>query len=129
MDPFFDLYARVIVEHSLAVAPGETVLVEGSTLAADLADAIHRRALRAGANVLVMLEPAGYPEIRLHERRRVVDTVADHRHAVARRLQPFDLAHLVRREDLCDDLVDAESDECAPISSSSSWRSSSSLPS
>ena len=46
MDPFDDLYARVIVEHSLAVAAGQLVLIEGPTLAAPLAEAIHRAGAR-----------------------------------------------------------------------------------
>src|SRR3954469_12888320 len=60
MDPFYDLYARVIVEHSLDVAPGQLVLIEGSTLAEELADAVHRRVLAAGGHPLVMLQPSGY---------------------------------------------------------------------
>ena len=37
MDPFDDLYARVIVEHALAVQAGQSVLIEGGELAEPLA--------------------------------------------------------------------------------------------
>ena len=37
MDPFDDLYARVIVEHALAVKAGQSVLIEGGELAEPLA--------------------------------------------------------------------------------------------
>ena len=65
MDPFDDLYARVIVEHSLAVAAGQLVLIEGPTLAAPLAEAIHRRVLAAGAHPIVVLQPNGYQDAKV----------------------------------------------------------------
>ena len=37
MDPFDDLYARVIVEHALAVRSGQTVLIEAGEAAESLA--------------------------------------------------------------------------------------------
>ena len=39
MDPFDDLYARVIVEHALAVRSGQTVLIEAGEAAESLARA------------------------------------------------------------------------------------------
>ena len=48
MDPFDDLYARVIVEHALAVRSGQTVLIEAGEAAEPLARAVHRRVLEAG---------------------------------------------------------------------------------
>ena len=40
MDPFDDLYARVIVEHALAVKAGQSVLIEGGELAEPLLRAV-----------------------------------------------------------------------------------------
>ena len=50
MDPFDDLYARVIVEHALAVRAGQSVLIEGGEPAEPLARAVHRRVLEAGGH-------------------------------------------------------------------------------
>ena len=65
MDPFLDLYARVIVEHALAVAPGHTVLIESSATGAPLADAIFAHALAAHAVPRVRLWPDGFLETRV----------------------------------------------------------------
>jgi aminopeptidase len=64
-DPFHDLYARVVVEHALAVEPGHTLLIESTTTGAPLADAVHRRALEAGAHPTVLLRPEGWVEARV----------------------------------------------------------------
>ena len=57
MDPFDDLYARVIVEHALAVRAGQSVLVEAGEAAEPLARAVHRRVLEAGGHPSVQLLP------------------------------------------------------------------------
>ena len=62
MDPFDDLYARVIVEHALAVRAGQTVLVEGGEAAEPLARAVFRRVLEAGGHPLVQMLPDGWIE-------------------------------------------------------------------
>ncbi|HET6172646.1 MAG TPA: aminopeptidase [Gaiellales bacterium] len=62
MDPFDDLYARVIVEHALAVRSGQSVLVEAGELAEALARAVHRRVLEAGAHPTVQMLPDGWIE-------------------------------------------------------------------
>jgi aminopeptidase len=62
MDPFDDLYARVIVEHALAVRAGQSVLIEAGALAEPLARAVHRRALEAGGHPTVQMLPDGWIE-------------------------------------------------------------------
>ena len=62
MDPFDDLYARVIVEHALAVRAGQSVLIEGGELAEPLARAIHRRVLEAGGHPTRAVLPDGWIE-------------------------------------------------------------------
>ena len=62
MDPFDDLYARVIVEHALAVRSGQTVLIEAGEAAESLARAVHRRVLEASGHPSVQLMPDGWIE-------------------------------------------------------------------
>jgi aminopeptidase len=62
MDPFDDSYARVIVEHALAVRSGQSVLVEGGEASEPLARAVHRRVLEAGGHPTVQLLPDGWIE-------------------------------------------------------------------
>jgi aminopeptidase len=62
MDPFDDLYARVIVEHALAVRAGQSVIIEGGELAEPLVHAVHRRVLEAGGHPAVQLLPDGWIE-------------------------------------------------------------------
>ena len=62
MDPFDDLYARVIVEHALAVRAGQTVLVEGGEASEPLARAVFRRVLEAGGHPTVQMLPDGWIE-------------------------------------------------------------------
>jgi aminopeptidase len=64
-DPLLDLYARVIVEHALEVAPGHEVLIESSTAGEPLVDAVHRRVLEAGGHPLVLLSSPGWQEARI----------------------------------------------------------------
>ena len=54
--------------------------------------------------------PIAMPEVRLGQRRRVVDPVADHRHRPTAALQPLDRGRLVRRQDLGEDLVGGDAD-------------------
>ena len=62
MDPFDDLYARVIVEHALAVKAGHSVLIEGGELAEPLLRAVHRRVLEAGGHPKLQVLPDGWIE-------------------------------------------------------------------
>ena len=62
MDPFDDSYARVIVEHALAVRSGQSVLIEAGQAAEPLARAVHRRVLEAGGHPTVQLLPDGWIE-------------------------------------------------------------------
>jgi aminopeptidase len=64
MDPFDDLYARVIVEHALAVRSGQSVIIEGGELAEPLVRAVHRRVLESGGHPAVQLLPDGWIEAR-----------------------------------------------------------------
>jgi aminopeptidase len=64
MDPFDDLYARVIVEHALAVRAGQSVIIEGGELAEPLVHAVHRRVLEAGGHPAVQMLPDGWIEAR-----------------------------------------------------------------
>ena len=62
MDPFDDLYARVIVEHALAVRSGQSVLIEAGEAAEPLVRAVHRRVLEAGGQPAVQMLPDGWIE-------------------------------------------------------------------
>jgi aminopeptidase len=64
MDPFDDLYARVIVEHALAVRAGQSVLIEAGEAADPMARAVHRRVLEAGGHPSVQMLPDGWIEAR-----------------------------------------------------------------
>ncbi len=64
MDPFDDLYARVIVEHALEVRAGQSVLIEAGEAADPLARAVHRRVLEAGGHPSVQMLPDGWIEAR-----------------------------------------------------------------
>jgi len=67
MDPFDDLYARVISEHSLAVEPGHSVLIESSPSGDPLCRAIALRVREAGAHAIVRMWPEGWTEARVEE--------------------------------------------------------------
>ena len=77
MDPFDDLYARVIVEHALAVRSGQSVLVEGGELAEPLVRAVHRRVLEAGGHPTVQMLPDGWIEARAESAAEQVLAEAD----------------------------------------------------
>ncbi len=62
--PFDDAYARVIVEHSLDVRPGQRVLIEGAEGGASLARAVAERVQRAGALAIVRIVPDDLAELR-----------------------------------------------------------------
>lgn len=49
-DPRIERLAGVLVDYSTAVRPGDLVVIEGSTLAAPLMRAVHRRVLEAGGH-------------------------------------------------------------------------------
>jgi aminopeptidase len=66
-DPRVVRMAEVLVQHSLGLRPGDLVVINGSTLAADLIREVYRAALRAGANPLVQMQFPGLAEILLRE--------------------------------------------------------------
>ena len=80
MDAYIERMADVIINYSLAVQPGELVLLRGTSPAAEpLLQALYQAALRAGANVSLqkplVLENisscvAGARELMMRERRR-----------------------------------------------------------
>jgi aminopeptidase len=67
IDPRIAKMARVLTEHSLSLSPGDTVLISGSLLAADLIRETYRRALVLGAKPIVQTQLSGLTEILLTE--------------------------------------------------------------
>lgn len=64
-DPRVARLAEVIVGHSLAVGPGQLVVLEGPTLAAPLVRELYRQVLRAGGHPRSRLAIDGAQELRL----------------------------------------------------------------
>ncbi len=62
-DSRIEALARVLVEYSVAVKPGEKVLIQGSAIAEPLLKEIYARVLRAGGYPLMMLSLPGAEEI------------------------------------------------------------------
>ena len=60
-------WAHTLVHYSLHLAPGETVAIHTTPLAAPLVEAVYREVLRAGAQPLVSLELESLEEILLKE--------------------------------------------------------------
>jgi aminopeptidase len=66
-DPRVARMANVLVHHSLGLRPDDLVVINGSTLAADLIRETYRLALHAGANPVVQTQLPGLAEILLPE--------------------------------------------------------------
>lgn len=62
-DPRVDKMAELLVDYSIAVRPGQKVVIQGSTLAEPLIRALYARVLRAGGFPLVMAQVPGLDEI------------------------------------------------------------------
>lgn len=56
-DPRIDKIAQVLVQYSLALQPGQNVMIRSTTLGEPLAVAVYREALRAGAHPHISLSP------------------------------------------------------------------------
>lgn len=65
-DPRVDKLAHLLVNYSVAVRPGDRVLVRGNTLAAPLLKAIYAEVLRAGGHPLMLLSLPGMDELFFH---------------------------------------------------------------
>jgi|DewCreStandDraft_5_1066085.scaffolds.fasta_scaffold00080_158 aminopeptidase len=66
-DPRIAELARILVTYSMAVQPGELVLIAGEESAKPLALEVYRQVLRAGGHPLLRLEPDEAQEILLRE--------------------------------------------------------------
>lgn len=62
-DPRTDKLAQVLVDYSIAVRPGDNVLIEGSTPAEPLLKAIYARVLQAGGYPLMLTSLPGTDEL------------------------------------------------------------------
>jgi aminopeptidase len=62
-DQRIEKMARVLVDYSVAIQPGERVLIESTTLAEDLVRACYRRVLEAGAHPHILLSLPDQDEI------------------------------------------------------------------
>ncbi|MFH1382672.1 MAG: aminopeptidase [Chloroflexota bacterium] len=62
-DPRIEKLARTLVEYSVAVRPGDKVIINGSTLAEPLLKEIYTRVLQAGGHPLTMAALPGLEEI------------------------------------------------------------------
>jgi aminopeptidase len=58
-DPRVDGLARILVEHSTAVAEGDVCVIEGPAAAEPLVRAVYERVLKAGGNPIISMEPDG----------------------------------------------------------------------
>jgi aminopeptidase len=62
-DPRVEKLAEVLVDYSVAVRPGDKVLVEGTSLAEPLLKAVYARVLQAGGHPLMHVSPPGMDEL------------------------------------------------------------------
>jgi aminopeptidase len=62
-DPRVEKLADMMVNYSVAVKPGDRVMLQSSTLAMPLTRAVYRKVLEAGGNPLVFLQDPGIEEI------------------------------------------------------------------
>jgi aminopeptidase len=66
-DPRVDNLAKILVNYSVRVKPGDWVIVQGSVLALPLVNEVVRHALRAGGNVNVLMDSEELAEVGLME--------------------------------------------------------------
>jgi len=62
-DPRIDKLADVLVDYSVAVQPGDKVLVQGDVLAEPLLRAVYARVLQAGGHPMMMVSLPGTEEL------------------------------------------------------------------
>ena len=62
-DPRIEKLADLLVNYSVAVRPGDKVLVNGTSLAEPLLKAVYARVLRSGGHPLLMVSPQGADEL------------------------------------------------------------------
>jgi aminopeptidase len=67
VDPRISRMAKVLVQHSLGLRPGDRVVINGSTLAADLIRETYRESLKAGAHPVAQVQLPGLTEALLTE--------------------------------------------------------------
>jgi aminopeptidase len=67
VDPRITRMAQVLVQHSLGLQSGDRVVINGSTLAADLMREVYRESLRAGAFPIVQASLPGISGVLLRE--------------------------------------------------------------
>lgn len=79
LDPRIEMLADVLVNYSIAVKPGDTVLIRGETTAEPLFKAIYARALQAGGNPLPWPTFSGVEELHY---RHASDRQLQHVHEV-----------------------------------------------
>ena len=63
MDPRVEKLAEVLVEYSVAVQPGDKVLIEGESTASPLIRAVYARVLQAGGHPMLMVDVPGTEEL------------------------------------------------------------------
>jgi aminopeptidase len=66
-DPRFDRLAELVLDHSLALKPGQVLRIQGGSVAAPLILALHRGAVRRGAHAYAALELEGLRELLVAE--------------------------------------------------------------
>ena len=66
-DPRVQKLAKVLVQYSLKIKPGERLLITGSPITAPLIREVYREAIRAGGHVDVRTSVEGLSEIYFHE--------------------------------------------------------------
>jgi aminopeptidase len=62
-DPRFDGLAALVLDHSLAIEPGQLLRIEASIAASPLILSLHREAIRRGANAYASVELEGLKEL------------------------------------------------------------------
>ncbi len=66
-DPRVDQMAKILINYSLAIKPGDKLMVRSDSAAAPLVDAVFREAIRAGAHIFTRIELPHLAEIRYRE--------------------------------------------------------------
>jgi len=62
-DPRIEKLADLLVNYSVRVSRGDSVVIEGNTVSEPLVKAVYARVLQAGGNPLLMVQPTGAEEI------------------------------------------------------------------
>jgi aminopeptidase len=62
-DPRYDRLGELVLDHSIALQPGEVVRIEAEAVAAPLVLALHREAIKRGAHAYAALDISGLTEL------------------------------------------------------------------